>query len=141
MTSDRVSSEGISDASGTSGVATRLPSASATRTYSPWPPSTRMPSESSLPNQAPRSHDVWTPLRQCAQVPSLSANGEMTKSPGFTVRTSEPTSSTTPTSSCPIRCGEVVGRTPRSEEHTSELQSHSDLVCRLLLEKKKKKQK
>src|SRR5260221_12532899 len=27
---------------------------------------------------------------------------------------------------------------PRSEEHTSELQSHSDIVCRLLLEKKKK---
>src|SRR5260221_5945984 len=27
--------------------------------------------------------------------------------------------------------------TARSEEHTSELQSHSDLVCRLLLEKKK----
>src|SRR5438132_7624573 len=31
-----------------------------------------------------------------------------------------------------VRAGE------RSEEHTSELQSHSDLVCRLLLEKKKK---
>ena len=29
----------------------------------------------------------------------------------------------------------------RSEEHTSELQSHHDLVCRLLLEKKKKKYK
>ena len=29
----------------------------------------------------------------------------------------------------------------RSEEHTSELQSHSDLVCRLLLEKKKKRNK
>src|SRR5690349_23421983 len=28
--------------------------------------------------------------------------------------------------------------TPRSEEHTSELQSRRDLVCRLLLEKKKK---
>src|SRR2546428_6990508 len=27
---------------------------------------------------------------------------------------------------------------PRSEEHTSELQSRSDLVCRLLLEKKKR---
>src|SRR5437773_7069837 len=27
----------------------------------------------------------------------------------------------------------------RSEEHTSELQSHHDLVCRLLLEKKKQK--
>src|SRR5438034_3498200 len=41
--------------------------------------------------------------------------------------------------------GEVVNdvappdRDIRSEEHTSELQSHSDLVCRLLLEKKKKK--
>src|SRR5260221_6798826 len=32
-----------------------------------------------------------------------------------------------------------IHRLPRSEEHTSELQSHSDLVCRLLLEKKKKK--
>src|SRR5438477_7815986 len=30
--------------------------------------------------------------------------------------------------------------TTRSEEHTSELQSHVNLVCRLLLEKKKKKQ-
>src|SRR5438132_12484416 len=33
------------------------------------------------------------------------------------------------------------GEQERSEEHTSELQSHSDLVCRLLLEKKKKKRK
>src|SRR5688572_31640698 len=37
-----------------------------------------------------------------------------------------------------------MGKTPRnwltrSEEHTSELQSQSNLVCRLLLEKKKKK--
>ena len=29
----------------------------------------------------------------------------------------------------------------RSEEHTSELQSHSDIVCRLLREKKKKRKK
>src|SRR5438034_2468894 len=35
-----------------------------------------------------------------------------------------------------VRRPAAVGR---SEEHTSELQSHSDLVCRLLLEKKKKK--
>src|SRR5438132_10072442 len=34
--------------------------------------------------------------------------------------------------------GYLAGRL-RSEEHTSELQSHSDLVCRLLLEKKKPK--
>src|SRR5207249_8255986 len=33
-----------------------------------------------------------------------------------------------------------TGRRLRSEEHTSELQSRFDLVCRLLLEKKKKKQ-
>ena len=31
--------------------------------------------------------------------------------------------------------------TPETEEHTSELQSHSDLVCRLLLEKKNKNKK
>src|SRR5688572_31577472 len=34
-----------------------------------------------------------------------------------------------------------TARGPRSEEHTSELQSQSNLVCRLLLEKKKKKKK
>src|SRR2546427_3027370 len=33
-----------------------------------------------------------------------------------------------------------TGKQGRSEEHTSELQSQSNLVCRLLLEKKKKKQ-
>src|SRR5690242_21205470 len=32
---------------------------------------------------------------------------------------------------------DAIGRQPRSEEHTSELQSHVNLVCRLLLEKKK----
>src|SRR2546421_2442635 len=35
----------------------------------------------------------------------------------------------------------VIDDNTRSEEHTSELQSRSDLVCRLLLEKKKKKNK
>src|SRR2546427_11168357 len=35
--------------------------------------------------------------------------------------------------------GETGTRVERSEEHTSELQSQSNLVCRLLLEKKKKK--
>src|SRR5437667_5002508 len=37
--------------------------------------------------------------------------------------------------------GSGHAREARSEEHTSELQSHHDLVCRLLLEKKKKKKK
>src|SRR2546421_9592814 len=61
-----------------------------------------------------------------------------------------------PISSCTKRCGPPrCGRSrtprssrtcircrsfPRSEEHTSELQSRSDLVCRLLLEKKKNRE-
>src|SRR5260370_31509956 len=36
------------------------------------------------------------------------------------------------------RCAVSARRRDRSEEHTSELQSHLNLVCRLLLEKKKK---
>src|SRR5438034_4231410 len=36
------------------------------------------------------------------------------------------------------RSASCLSNQKRSEEHTSELQSHSDLVCRLLLEKKKK---
>src|SRR2546430_3781713 len=47
---------------------------------------------------------------------------------------------------CPWRTRLFAATVPvkishRSEEHTSELQSQSNLVCRLLLEKKKKKQK
>src|SRR5260221_3690215 len=49
------------------------------------------------------------------------------------VSTSAARSSRTKASTDPRRSRERA----RSEEHTSELQSHSDLVCRLLLEKKK----
>src|SRR5438270_4683495 len=42
--------------------------------------------------------------------------------------------------SCAL-CMTEVSADERSEEHTSELQSQSNLVCRLLLEKKKKKKK
>src|SRR2546430_10378117 len=41
-------------------------------------------------------------------------------------------------SSCTSCSRPVTAPLPRSEEHTSELQSQSNLVCRLLLEKKKK---
>src|SRR2546426_12078782 len=40
-----------------------------------------------------------------------------------------------------LQAADILGRSPRSirsEEHTSELQSPCNLVCRLLLEKKKK---
>src|SRR2546428_5317149 len=48
-------------------------------------------------------------------------------------RVSDPPDRCAPATECPGH--PVAGR---SEEHTSELQSRSDLVCRLLLEKKKK---
>src|SRR5437773_6437262 len=41
----------------------------------------------------------------------------------------------------PLTVAPVTVEVIRSEEHTSELQSHHDLVCRLLLEKKKNKEK
>src|SRR2546427_8612459 len=41
----------------------------------------------------------------------------------------------------PLRFPVALAVEGRSEEHTSELQSQSNLVCRLLLEKKKKKKK
>src|SRR5438034_5269652 len=44
-----------------------------------------------------------------------------------------------PTSAATSRNRNTSRDRMRSEEHTSELQSHSDLVCRLLLEKKKQK--
>src|SRR5207249_11186843 len=57
----------------------------------------------------------------------------------------EPGWRSTPNSSCPTTScrsrKEPLRRGPRSEEHTSELQSRFDLVCRLLLEKKKQKNK
>src|SRR2546430_10275539 len=44
-----------------------------------------------------------------------------------------------PPGGLPLRAHELAVEAERSEEHTSELQSQSNLVCRLLLEKKKKK--
>src|SRR2546427_7766366 len=41
------------------------------------------------------------------------------------------------TASVEVKIGGPLGNPLRSEEHTSELQSQSNLVCRLLLEKKK----
>src|SRR2546422_5522053 len=52
-----------------------------------------------------------------------------------TVRSPRPPRPSTASSASPLR---VASSTSRSEEHTSELQSRLHLVCRLLLEKKKK---
>src|SRR5688572_32721357 len=69
------------------------------------------------------------------------------RSPNLSVCTSMATSDRT--SSTLVRDAKFLkassrgfpARISRSEEHTSELQSQSNLVCRLLLEKKKKKKK
>src|SRR6266702_8229055 len=45
-----------------------------------------------------------------------------------------------PLPGCPRSAGSAI-QSPRSEEHTSELQSRGHLVCRLLLEKKKRQRR
>src|SRR5262245_63089819 len=62
----------------------------------------------------------------------------------FPYTTSSDLSASTPAgplSSSTVRCSDHATSSARSEEHTSELQSLRHLVCRLLLEKKKKIQK
>src|SRR6266540_4360429 len=73
-----------------------------------------------------RSTSGWIPALQgfMVECPFATPTIGLSKSP-----------SPKPTARSIARFGE------RSEEHTSELQSHHDLVCRLLLEKKKKKNK
>src|SRR5438034_5672970 len=66
------------------------------------------------------------------------------RSPGSWLSEKLPSAVGSDGAGCPLLLpsrGRSPDATPRSEEHTSELQSHSDLVCRLLLEKKKKKKK
>src|SRR5438132_10745249 len=71
-----------------------------------------------------------------AQNPEPSINSPPTAAPTtmLALVTDADTASSVPRASGTCSVSKV-----RSEEHTSELQSHSDLVCRLLLEKKKKK--
>src|SRR5207237_7783815 len=57
-------------------------------------------------------------------------------SPATAITSAYAPGATTPSS--PLRPSSSAPREVRSEEHTSELQSHLNLVCRLLLEKKKK---
>src|SRR5215211_2447332 len=98
ITSESVSSDGISASSFSTRRTTSVPSAWGTRTASPCPPST--PSQ---PYRPPWRHDVCSPSWQKAHVPSDQTNGVTTTSPALSVRTSGPTASTTPTNSCPIR--------------------------------------
>src|SRR5690606_41823255 len=78
------------------------------------------------------------PTRRSSDLTGLSSatsTSRSTSSTCFATRASCP--ATCPTSSACARLPAWCGF--RSEEHTSELQSRENLVCRLLLEKKKKK--
>src|SRR6266540_4213212 len=115
---------------------------------------------------APASlRNAWLIKRACSPIwlspisPSISALGTSAATESMATRSTAPerTRISTISSACSPVSGWDTSRlstsTPsflaystssacsRSEEHTSELQSHHDLVCRLLLEKKKKKTK
>src|SRR2546430_379757 len=83
----------------------------------------------------------------CACVcPTMTMSRPAARAPSISGSRSTVTSGLEPRLSCSSpfteRCASrwAMTLTPRSEEHTSELQSQSNLVCRLLLEKKKKEQ-
>src|SRR5688572_31063723 len=74
--------------------------------------------------------------------PALKSGGFSAPTAGRLVASGirRPRSRRVPAFRCPS-CPDAQRGHTRSEEHTSELQSQSNLVCRLLLEKKKKKKK
>src|SRR5438132_5406723 len=105
-----------------------------------------------------RSRTFWAPPHISAQ--SATVARSITRASGGQPPPWAPSTASAPTAtslrltSQSFRVASMVGRSftdipvdatrklcevslKRSEEHTSELQSHSDLVCRLLLEKKK----
>src|SRR5207244_13582028 len=77
------------------------------------------------------------PTRRSSDLPSAALSLTSTVRPAWS-KAPVATSSSTPTSSW-VTAPRAAAADSRSEEHTSELQSPDHLVCRLLLEKKKKK--
>src|SRR2546427_4430148 len=83
------------------------------------PRSTLFPYTTLFRSRTREGNDLYLEMKESGVLKSCSLiYGQMNEPPGARLR---------------------VGLTGRSEEHTSELQSQSNLVCRLLLEKKKKK--
>src|SRR5437667_1571776 len=90
------------------------------------------------------STSSWILVRAWAGTPPLSpTNSSILRPASVPLRSRRYMTSARSMSMPPEARGPVltVINPKRSEEHTSELQSHHDLVCRLLLEKKKKKKK
>src|SRR5271167_3644180 len=87
--------EAASTKSMLAGSVTRFMSANGTATRWPKPPRYEKPGSSGV------MHTFDCPLRQYSQVPSPWLNGTTTRAPFLKLRTSLPTSSTTPVNSCP----------------------------------------
>src|SRR5438034_2216996 len=77
------------------------------------------------------SSDLWGQARDSLMVHAVHRERLGLEQPG------QPRSRGDPHVMRALVAAAAADREVRSEEHTSELQSHSDLVCRLLLEKKK----
>src|SRR5699024_12293701 len=99
------------------------------------------------PASTPPTPPPWTPsstpARRAAQAlacagpsPTPSSPRRSSPAPAATTPSPRPRTARVPPPSRPKKAG-CTSPTARSEEHTSELQSRFDLVCRLLLEKKK----
>src|SRR5947207_11491968 len=83
---------------------------------------------------------IWRGRRRCTRAASAAPRRARLRAPASPGGPRPPTGRAPTRAAVWDRGAPAPRRTdaPRSEEHTSELQSHSDLVCRLLLEKKKK---
>src|SRR5438132_10704796 len=111
-----------------------------------WIASTSANARSMRPVSA-KSASTLTPHTVCLRQPwpVLSPSSSPTRY-SFRKRVAKSSENSSPSSfrsENSMRCSQIARYRFRdqSEEHTSELQSHSDLVCRLLLEKKKKNNK
>src|SRR2546425_8248477 len=82
----------------------------------------------------------YTTLFRSTERPASRCSTTCLTSSGWAVRAARTCSATSPTSISPTATKPPIS-SRRSEEHTSELQSLAYLVCRLLLEKKKKQYK
>src|SRR6266480_7068884 len=106
------------------------------RPLAPWRSSTTSQTVSGIVTST-----LATVIARYARARSSSRRSASTYSHSVTAQSPTIAIRTSPASWCPRSAVEIGAAVARSEEHTSELQSHVNLVCRLLLEKKKKKKR
>src|SRR5688572_10354410 len=112
-------------------------------------PSRGWPVDPGLISHSPAARSTWTPSRRVVPLagsPSGRWNDSATcewpmKEIRWSVASKHSSAASADRTYSQIGSRGEAWKSPRSEEHTSELQSQSNLVCRLLLEKKKNEQK